>query len=409
MRAAFISPIMPDETGNGLAMRMGMFAEALATIAELHVIVVPVAAGPTTASPLLKRLGAKVDVVSVRGRRDARFELIASMRDPQTKLDAFRHYGRPSMSAFLSPQVVTEIGRLLQTMSPDLLHVGRACLAPVKALAPPVPRATLDLDEADLPSLLSQAKVAREAGNEWRACWLEQEGKACDRLIVEHGVEFARMFVASRREAKLLTTSHPQFAFDVIENAVEIPLSVKREDDGCTLLFVGSLGFEPNVHAIVAFCRSALPLVSTARDNGGALRLLIAGANPPASVEALSEDPRIEVLGFVADLAALYRMATLTIAPLSAGGGTRIKLIESAAHGVASISTPVGSEGLEWPEGVGGWVAEMAEPFVQACLDALNVPAERHHRATLGLDFVGRHHNRRELIRRIASIMLTFD
>jgi glycosyltransferase involved in cell wall biosynthesis len=113
------------------------------------------------------------------------------------------------------------------------------------------------------------------------------------------------------------------------------------------------------------------------------------------------------VLGRVDDLAALYRQATLSIVPLSAGGGTRIKLIESAAHGVASVATPIGAAGLSWPEHVGGWVAEMAGPFAQACIDALDAPAERRHRAMLGRDFVQEHHDRRVWTEHLAREFLT--
>jgi len=398
---------MPAETGNGLAMRMGMFAEALSKIAKLQVIVVPVAGGDTDKSPLLRRICARLDVVPIQGRRDPKFELITGIRDPMFRLEAYRLYGLPSLSAFLSPKVINEISGFLRATSPDLLHIGRAYLMPIRQFAAQIPLATIDLDEADISSLHTQAKVARNNGDEWHASWLEQEGKLCDRLIVEHGKGFTRLFVASRLEAEKLGRLHPQTTFDVAENAVDIPSSIRQENnDDCTLLFVGSLSFEPNTRAIVDFCENVLPAVRRSSGLDSSLQLLIAGAKPPASIKALGSAPGVNVLGYVSDVAPLYRRATLSIAPLSAGGGTRIKLIESAAHGVASIATSIGAEGIEWPVRTGGWIADMYEPFIQACKTALSHPTERKHRAILGRNFVRQHHYRPDLISEISRQLL---
>ena len=113
---------------------------------------------------------------------------------------------------------------------------------------------------------------------------------------------------------------------------------------------------------------------------------------------ALERHPRISVLGRVSDVAELYRRSTLALAPLRAGGGTRIKLLEAAAHGVASVSTPIAAEGLSWPAAAGGWIAATSGQFAEACREALACPAERNRRAARMLDWVRRHHARKILV-----------
>lgn len=403
--SVFISPTMPGSTGNGLTMRMGMFAEGLARIGKLRVIVIPVAGGSIEASPLLRRLNATVDVVPIRGRRDRQFELISRIADPQARLRAFRAYKKPSMAAFLSPTVLAEIADLIESSQPDLVHIGRAYLTPASTAVPAHVPTTLDLDEADLDALRSQARAVRKQGAEWSAEWLEQEGIACDGLITNYGGRFARIFAASQREAAQLTNAHAQLDIDVIPNAVEIPPSAEPSDDGRTLLFLGSFGFDPNIHAAIDFCKHVLPIIRNGSKAGRSCRVLIAGANPPPSVQTLAAEPGVEVLGLVEDIGDLYRRTTLALAPLSAGGGTRIKLIEAAAHGVASIATPIGAEGLDWPVGAGGWIADMPEPFAYACLNALADPAECRRRALLGREIVRTRHNRAQLAVDIAQAM----
>ena len=61
LRAVFISPIVPASTGNGLAMRMGLFVEALSRIARVDVIVVPVA-GESKDEISFLRIGTSPDI-----------------------------------------------------------------------------------------------------------------------------------------------------------------------------------------------------------------------------------------------------------------------------------------------------------------------------------------------------------
>ncbi|MBC7052047.1 glycosyltransferase family 4 protein, partial [Salmonella enterica subsp. enterica serovar Enteritidis] len=67
------------------------------------------------------------------------------------------------------------------------------------------------------------------------------------------------------------------------------------------------------------------------------------------------------------DMAPLYARADLAIAPLRAGGGSRIKLIEAAAHGVPAVATRVGAEGLRFASGRDILLADAADTFIAAC------------------------------------------
>jgi glycosyltransferase involved in cell wall biosynthesis len=87
------------------------------------------------------------------------------------------------------------------------------------------------------------------------------------------------------------------------------------------------------------------------------------------------------MLGFVRNLEDCYRTACVFVAPLRAGAGTRIKLLESASYGVPIVSTTIGAEGLGFLDGRDIWFADAPEAFAAAVRAALRSPDERRRRA----------------------------
>ena len=107
-RLLFISPVMPAETGNGLAMRAGLFLEALAADHEVSLLVVPVAgpADPVAVPDFVARCAARVVVLPIAGRVDTLYGLIARVKDPTERTKALLGYPRPLMCRFATADAV---------------------------------------------------------------------------------------------------------------------------------------------------------------------------------------------------------------------------------------------------------------------------------------------------------------
>jgi glycosyltransferase involved in cell wall biosynthesis len=395
-RAVFISPLAPARTGNGLAMRMGLFADALAEFAELTIVVAPVAGDAGGGESLA---GAHVHVVPVAGRTETQFALLSRIRDERARLAAFRDYGKPSLAAHLSPSVLADIVDRVADRRPDIVHIGRSYLSPCVERLPPGVAATLDLDEDDRASYASQARLARARGRPFLADWLEQEGEACDQLVERWRPHFRRAFVACAEDGLRLARRHTGLTWEVARNAVPIPPRRPKRDDGATMLFVGGLGYAPNAEGVLWFCREVLPRLRS--KSAPSCRLWIAGAASEAVAE-LARHPRVSLLGRVDSVAPLYERATLALAPLRAGGGTRVKLLEAAAHRTASVATFEASRGMDWPLDAAGWTARSPEAFASACRAALSDAVERDRRAARGYNWARRRYGRDRVVAGLA-------
>lgn len=115
------------------------------------------------------------------------------------------------------------------------------------------------------------------------------------------------------------------------------------------LLFVGHLGYWPNVGAILRLAGAILPAIRAVHPG---TRLVIAGRSPSARVRRAADRPGVTLIADPIDLAPLYRAATLAMIPLSHGGGTRIKILEAMSHGVPVVATAIAAEGLDLADGI---------------------------------------------------------
>ena len=114
-------------------------------------------------------------------------------------------------------------------------------------------------------------------------------------------------------------------------------------------------------------------------------------------------NPAAEVLDRVDDLAPLYARASIALVPIRAGGGSRIKLLEAAAHQVPIVATSAGAENSGFEDGREIWLADTAEAIVEACLAIWNTPDEAMRRTAAAKELVVSRHSRSAMILALKS------
>lgn len=162
--------------------------------------------------------------------------------------------------------------------------------------------------------------------------------------------------------------------------AAPVPRPAGAEREPGRLVFLGSDTL-PNRDGLAWFLADIWPLLRRARPD---LALDVIG-----SVGAAMAAPAgVRVHGRVPALAPTLHRASLAIAPLRAGSGLKVKLLDYLAHGLGVVTTPAGAEGFA--PGAPFVIADGAERFAASVLAALAEPAAAREAAAL--DYVSRFH-----------------
>ena len=100
------------------------------------------------------------------------------------------------------------------------------------------------------------------------------------------------------------------------------------------------------------------------------VRLQVVGPDPPAVI-ASWPDPAVTVTGYVDDVRVPIGAATVVVAPLRIGGGTRLKVVEAMGLGKALVSTTLGAEGIDVTHDRDVLIADTPADFAQQVLRVL--------------------------------------
>jgi glycosyltransferase involved in cell wall biosynthesis len=168
----------------------------------------------------------------------------------------------------------------------------------------------------------------------------------------------------------------------VIENGVDLDrFQPQPETPGQRLLFIGSFRHFPNILAYRFFTEQVWPQL---RDRFPEMTLtVVCGPDHLTYWRAFTDstdpapDPRIRLLGFVADVRPLYVEANLVIVPTTVSAGTNVKALEAMAMERAVASTSSGCAGLGLTHQQSVWVADEPADFAAGIARLAADPAER--------------------------------
>ena len=153
---------------------------------------------------------------------------------------------------------------------------------------------------------------------------------------------------------------------------IEAVSPVHAPDGPPRLLFVGSFSHRPNRSAAEFLVDKVWP---EAAKYGQDMEMVLAGRGSRRFLAARGDvGASVTALGFVEDLTDLYRRCHLFVAPMTEGGGIKIKILEAMAHGIPVATTPTGAEGITDEDDGAIWIAEPDEAFADAVRLILDDP-----------------------------------
>jgi glycosyltransferase involved in cell wall biosynthesis len=177
---------------------------------------------------------------------------------------------------------------------------------------------------------------------------------------------------------------HPAPNVAVIPNGTTMPTTIAH-DRRRRVLFVGDLGYAPNTDGVEWFLTAVWPLV---RQQVPDAALDIVGRKAPPRIAIANGRDGVEIHGFLPDLEPVYRTASVSVVPLRAGSGTRLKILESLAREVPVVSTRVGAFGIAAGREHGVERADTPTAFAEACVKELLDAAPEVSRLSAGREFV---------------------
>jgi glycosyltransferase involved in cell wall biosynthesis len=242
---------------------------------------------------------------------------------------------------------------------PDLLQVEYAQLVPY---AKGVSARTRVLDLHNVESELVKSMAALRARPARLA--LGAEAMRLRRLERAGLRSFDATVVVSERDRARLPTNAPVL---VCPNGWQTtgPLPAGKEN---VVAFVGLLGWGPNEDAAVWLARDVWPAVRARVPDA---KLLLIGRDPSRKVLAL-QSTDVEVTGSVPEIAPYLARARVATAPLRAGGGSRLKILEALDAARPVVATTLGAEGLEDLIGQGIVLADSPDVMATKIVDLLH-------------------------------------
>ncbi|MEM8964270.1 MAG: glycosyltransferase, partial [Acidobacteriota bacterium] len=158
----------------------------------------------------------------------------------------------------------------------------------------------------------------------------------------------------------------------VVPNAVDVehyqPPDDDRPTDRAGVLMVGNYQNLPNVDAFEFLIEEIWPRV---RELMPEATLSVVGAEMPDWFDEHDGRDGIEIVGKVPEMRDWYHSHRVLVVPLRAGSGTRLKLFEAFASGIAAVSTTVGAEGIAYRDGEHLLIGDDAEHFAAGIVQLL--------------------------------------
>lgn len=158
--------------------------------------------------------------------------------------------------------------------------------------------------------------------------------KCADHITCVSEEDKLRLIASFRLTPQRITVAPNGVDYSAISQTKADPSERTRK----RILFFGVLDYPPNREAVEILGERIAPFLSPD------IEVLIAGKG---GLDLKDRFPQLNFLGFVEDIHQLVRDCDGVVVPILAGGGTRMKILESLACERPVVSTTCGAEGIE--------------------------------------------------------------
>ena len=298
----------------------------------------------------------------------------------------------PDMALRLQSQYFDiTLRRLLAETKFDIVQVEGIEMAwAIKTIREVVPKQKIVYDAHNAEAILQNRALQADLGNprRWLAAaysWIQTNRLRDFELSVGQQVDWVTSVSQTDKENLVAQLGAETVPITVIPNCIDVAeynlaLKLKPPAPGSTiaaehdLVFLGKMDYRPNVDAVLWFAEKVWPRILAGKPDA---TWAIVGQKPHARLNKLQNNPGVTVTGRVEEVQPYLAGAKVFVMPFRVGSGTRLKLIEALAAGMAVVSTSLGVEGYPVYDGKELLLADTASEMAAKVIRLLSDPFER--------------------------------
>lgn len=271
-------------------------------------------------------------------------------------------------------QMQQTIARLLASESFEIVHADQVSMSKY-GLQGKQARHILDLHNA---MYIVTERLAAHETNPLKRLMFQRETRALARYEAQLCARYDQVTFVTDEDRQLIERQISRWKVPVpdrrfttipicIDPSAKQPIQPVARPQRITTL--GVMFWPPNAEGVLWFAQEIWPRIYAQQPH---LTFTIVGKNPPEYLTRLHGTQGIEVLGFVPELEPILAETAALVIPLRAGGGMRVKILDTWSWGLPIISTRIGAEGIEICDGENILIADTPETFSAAVLRVTN-------------------------------------
>ena len=202
--------------------------------------------------------------------------------------------------------------------------------------------------------------------------------------------DFTNHVIISEQDRDRLPLPY-QGSVTVLSNGVDLNYfaPIANQEIEYDIVFVGNLGYVPNIEAAEFLVSKIMPLVWNRFPN---IKVCLAGARPHQRVQKLKSE-RVVVTGWVNDIRPYYAKGRIFVAPIFSGMGQQNKILEAMAMERPCITTTIVDKAIGAGAAQALLTAEDQDTFARSILHLLTHQEEATQLGLLARDFVSRNYS----------------
>jgi len=268
------------------------------------------------------------------------------------------------------------LARLMASESFDVVHADQVSMSKY-GLQGRGSRRVLDLHNA---MYLVTERLAAHEPNPVKQLIYQREARALAKYEAELCTKYDQVTFVTDEDRKLIEQQIVHWDVHVPDRRfTTIPICIDPADkqpikpvvQPQRITALGVMFWPPNAEGVLWFAQEIWPRIHAQQPR---LTFTVVGKNPPEYLTQLHGTQGIEVLGYVPDVEQILSETAAFVVPLRAGGGMRVKILDTWSWGLPIVSTSIGAEGIEIRDGENIVIANEPEAFSAAVLRVATDP-----------------------------------